>query len=131
LLYRSNVQFKNALQWTDDGRFVVFSQPDSKTGWDTWLLPIDGQRAPVPLLRGPDNEMGAWLSPDQRSVIYLSDASGRVELYAQSYPNPGSRRRVTADPGTWSSYPIAKWSSDGRELIVAGGNVLSLMLEPG
>jgi len=130
LLYRSNAQFKNALQWTDDGRFVVFSQPDS-AGWDVWLLPIDGQRAPVPLLRGPDNEMGAWLSPDQRSTIYASDASGRIELYAQSYPSPGPRRRLNADPGSWNAYPIAHWSSDGRELIVSGGNVLSLSLAPG
>jgi hypothetical protein len=132
LLYRSAVQFKNPLQWTADGRFVTFVSPDPQTGWDAWLLPVDGERTPAPLLRSPANETSAYLSPDQRWLVYVSDESGRSLAYAQSYPTAGARQQLgSVEMRGKSVQDFAHWSRDGRELLIVSGGVLAIPLEPG
>ena len=79
LLYSSPVPFKNACQWTKDGRFIAFTSPDPQTGWDAWLLPLEGERKPIAVLHGPANERGPWLSPDQRWFVCISDGPGATK----------------------------------------------------
>jgi hypothetical protein len=57
------------------------------------------------------NEMSARFSRDGRSVAYMSDESGRHEVYLQSFPTPGRALRISRDGGLWP-----EWSKDGREL---------------
>ena len=54
--------------WTPDGRFVLF-QTTSRV--DVWMLPVDGDRKPVPLLRSDANEHQARVSPDGRWIAYV------------------------------------------------------------
>src|SRR2546422_9384817 len=58
------------------------------------------------------------LSPDGRWMAYDSDESGRVEVYAQSYPNP-SLKRWKVSPANGSG-PM--WTRGGRELVYRKGD---------
>ncbi len=53
------------------------------------------------------------LSPDGRWMAYMSDESGRFEVYVRPYPGPGGRWQVSLDGGT---EPV--WSPTGtRDLL--------------
>jgi hypothetical protein len=89
----------------------LFMQGDPATGFDIWTLPLEGDRKPHPFLQTPFNEQYADLSPDGRWLAYVSNQSGRPEVYAQPYPGPGARQQISVDGGT-----APAWSRDGREL---------------
>jgi hypothetical protein len=57
------------------------------------------------------SETSPTLSPDGRWLAYVSNESGRYEVYVQSYPGPGARLQVSTDGGR---APL--WSADGRQL---------------
>jgi serine/threonine-protein kinase len=59
----------------------------------------------------PFRERGARFSPDGNWLAYVSDESGRDEVYVQPYPGPGGKRPVSVDGGAEPA-----WSPNGREL---------------
>ncbi len=124
LLYESDVVFKNPASWSPDGKFITFYQPDAKTGWDVWAIPVDGERKPIPLVRTPANEGGGWISPDGRWVAYNSDESGRSELYVQSFPGPSGRTRVSGSASSSTNPGVCWWSRDSREFLFVTGTSL-------
>lgn len=133
LLYESDVLFKNLYSWSPDGMFIAFEQPDPRTGWDAWVLPLDGDRKPVPVVRTPANEGGGWFSPDGRWIVYSSDESGRPELYVQAFPEPFGRVPLdgSATSGTFGAGPCW-WSRDGREILFRARSSLRVVaVEPG
>ena len=104
--------------WSPDGRWLLFEQevPASTTGWDVWLLPLEGERNPQLLLGSNHNERWPVLSPDGRWLAYLSNESGRPEVYVQAFPRPGGKWQVSADGG---GEPV--WARNGRELFYRDG----------
>ncbi len=56
-------------------------------------------------------------SPDGHFLAYVSDESGRREVYVQPYPGPGGKLTISTDGG---QEPV--WSADGRELFYRNGN---------
>jgi Tol biopolymer transport system component len=116
-LYRSSLIFKFPAALSSDGKTLVLAQLGEATGWDLWLLPLDGQRRPVAYLCTPFNDgIQADVSPDGRWLAYVSDETGRFEVYVRSFPAPGERHRVSATGGTG-----VQWSRDGRELLIWTG----------
>lgn len=99
------------LDWSRDGRYLAYENWDPNTRADVWILPLGGEQKPFPLLRSAFNEEDARISPDSRWIAYVSDESGRPEVYVQSFPRAGETWRVSAKGG---SRPI--WRADGREL---------------
>jgi len=72
-------------------------------------------------------EMGAVLSPDGQFLAYMSDLSGRVEVYVARFPSGAGRRQVSVSGGTWP-----RWRSDGRELCyVAVDSLAAVDIETG
>jgi hypothetical protein len=63
-------------------------------------------------LQTPANEGQARISPNGRWMAYTSDESGRQEIYVQSFPVPGNKRRISSNGGSWP-----RWRGDGAELI--------------
>lgn len=59
----------------------------------------------------PAKEMSCRPSPDGRWVAYISDESGRDEVYIQPYPATGERWKVSENGGD-----APRWRGDGREL---------------
>ena len=78
-----------------DSRFLIYQQRDTTNGWDIWVLPFDGGK-PSPLIHTEADERDGQLSPDGKGIAYVSNESGRVEVYVQSFPTPGP------GPGTQS-----------------------------
>jgi dipeptidyl aminopeptidase/acylaminoacyl peptidase len=95
----------------------LFSEDHPDSGLDLWLLP-DGQEA-EPWLVTDANEGEARFSPDGRLVAFVSNASGRLEVYVQTRATDGQRVQVSATGGRW---PV--WSPDGDRLYFRRGNAM-------
>ena len=111
LLIREHYQ--RPWSWSPDD--VLAFDDRTSTGLDIWMLPLDGD--PSPFLDTSFNETMPMFSPDGQWLAYVSDDSGRPEVYLKSYPGPGGRWPVSAEGG---SEPI--WSADGRELFYRNGD---------
>src|SRR5207237_6767002 len=86
--------------WSPDGRFIAFHTLDQESQWDCWLLPLTGDRKPLPLLKGPFDERQLQFSPDGHWIAYTSNVSGRDEVYVQRFPISKERPlQVSADGG--------------------------------
>jgi serine/threonine-protein kinase len=100
-----------------DGRLLTYSL--SVTGGaQLWTMPLHGDSAPTRYLANGFNLAHPSLSPDGRWMAYDSDESGRVEVYVQSFPDPGIQRwKVSLGSG---SEPL--WTRGGRELVYRKGD---------
>ncbi len=97
--------------WSPDGKSLLFGIGDFASSGQTWLLPLEGDRKPVPLLQGNFVAANARFSPDGRWVAYNSSESGRPEVYVMPFGNGGGKWQVSGAGGV---LPI--WRRDGREL---------------
>jgi len=102
---------KYPLSVSPDGRTLLYAEAHPETLRDLWLLPLEGERKPEPFLRTPFVETGARFSPDGRWVTYVSNESGRFEVYVRSFSGPARRVQVSTEGG---GRPV--WSRDGKEL---------------
>jgi Tol biopolymer transport system component len=118
--------------WSPDGRLLAFAEVDPATGYDIWILQMgdtsqgstqipsaSSGRVPKaqPFLRTPFNEGVPVFSPDGRWLAYISDESGRFEIYVQPYPGPGGKWQISTEGGT---EPV--WNRNGRELFYRSGD---------
>ena len=97
--------------WSSDGRFLTYYRTDPKTGLDIWVLPLDGDRKPFPVLHAEFNESQPQFSPDGRWVAYVSDETGTPQIYVQSFPMLTGKWQISTDGGTQP-----RWRRDGKEL---------------
>ncbi|MEP6994633.1 MAG: hypothetical protein ABI968_08945, partial [Acidobacteriota bacterium] len=103
--------WKNPQDWSRDGRYVLYTVGDPKTGSDLWILPLSGERKAAPLLATPFKESEASFSPNGGWFSYVSDESGKDEVYVQPFPPTGAKWQLSANGG---SNP--RWRGDGKEL---------------
>jgi Tol biopolymer transport system component len=117
LLAEDNVSL-NPVAWSKDGRYIVFvrTDPDTKTKGDLWVLPLFGDRKPFPFLATEFDEARGRLSPDGKWLCYLSDESGKRELYASPFPAGGRRWQVSIGGAGGGSF-----QRQGREIIYGTG----------
>jgi Tol biopolymer transport system component len=124
---------ENALQVpsaiSPDGRWLAFTKASVTAGNDIWLLGLGSDRTLQPLLANASfSEEGARFSPDGRWLAYVSDESGRDEVYVQAFPGPGGRRLISPEGGDRPT-----WSRTGRELFYTNENgmiIVDLTTEP-
>ncbi len=100
--------------WSRDGRLYTFYKIDPITNRDIWVLSRDGVAEPFVVT--PANERTPYPSPNGSKIAYVSDESGRDEVYVRSYPDTGQRWMVSTSGGR---EPI--WSADGTELFYRNG----------
>jgi Tol biopolymer transport system component len=118
------------LQWSRDGRFVVYAQDDPKTKSDLWLLPMTGapeDRKPTPLLRTSAGEGQGQLSPDGEWFAFRSNQSGRAEIYVRRFPAGDDQWMISVAGGEQP-----RWRGDGRELfyISADEKMMAVAIKP-
>ena len=99
-----------------DGRLFAFSL--AAPGGELWTVQLRGPPAPTRYFANGFNLAHPTLSPDGRWMAYDSDEWGRVEVYAQSYPN-ASVKRWKVSPANGSE-PM--WTRGGRELVYRKGD---------
>ena len=81
-------QDKLGVDWSADGRFIVYYSIDPQTGRDLWVLPLEGDRKPWMFLKTNFDERWGQFSPDGRWVAYQSNESGRQEIYVRPFVEP-------------------------------------------
>jgi eukaryotic-like serine/threonine-protein kinase len=113
-------------QWLPGG--VVYLTGMTSKDRRVWLRPLADNAPAQPLLGGGFFVDEPQVSPDGRWVAYLSDESGRREVYVEPFRRAGRRVRVSPDGG---GQP--KWRRDGRELyyVNANGKLVAVSVQPG
>jgi serine/threonine-protein kinase len=109
--------------------FLSFDQKDSQTRDDVMVLPLDGDRSPLPVANTRFGEGSGKFSPDGRWIAYSSTESGRPEIYVQAFPGPGLKLQVSNKGGT---DPV--WRREGGELYYRNGDkmmAVSVTTSPG
>ncbi len=116
LLVKMGTPLGWASDWSRDGRYLLYQRPGEKTGQDLWIAPqlpegVSGDRKPFPYLQSEFDESEGKFSPDGRWVAYVSNESGRNEIYVQSFPLSGAKFQISTGGGAQP-----QWRKDGGEL---------------
>jgi hypothetical protein len=113
------------LDWSRDGRYILYDVLDSGTEADIWYLNRAGDGGDWqshPFLQTRFAEQGAKFSPNGRYVAYQSNESGRFEIYVQPFPEGGRKVTVSSNGGT-----NVRWSPDGSEIFYVEGGTLMVV----
>ena len=102
-----------------DGSAVLFAINPRPGDFDIWRVALTGKSAAESWLATPNYEYRPQFSPDGRWVAYVSDDSGRDEIYVRAYSGSGGRQQVSTQGGD-----SPRWSRDGREIFFSNGGRL-------
>ncbi len=156
LLFESTLD-KYPTDWSSDGRFLLYyTIGHPKTKSDVWVLPLvpkgaggparpagasqaSGERKPIPLLQTEFEEFDAQFSPDGKWIAYISNESGRHEVYVRPFAGPGGSPADAVRAGKWqisttgvnpsSLILAARWRRDGKELYYLSDNQKLMVAE--
>ena len=106
--------------WHPDGRTLAFQEQVAPGNFDLMLLPLGGE--PAVFLSTPASETDPAFSPDGRWVAYVSNESGRSDVYVRPFHGSG-KWRISTDGGT---HPT--WSRTKHELFYGtdDGQIMSV-----
>jgi Tol biopolymer transport system component len=130
-LLKSTAGDKYATSSSQDGRFLLYTAKDPETKSDLWVLPLQGDRKPIPFLRTKFNEGSGQFSPDGRWIAYTSDESGSDEIYAREFSS-GSAQGSWDAGGKWliskGGGTDPRWRGDGKELfyVASDGKLMAV-----
>ncbi|MFI5214648.1 MAG: hypothetical protein ACHQU8_08935, partial [Gemmatimonadales bacterium] len=111
---------QSEIAWVPGGHSFVFRQTAPVSSkQELWTLPLDSPRTPKPYLQTAFNETAPEISPDGHWIVYVSDESGRSEVYVRTFPEPAGRWQISVNGG---SEP--RWGHSGRELFYRSGDSL-------
>ncbi|MFN7937502.1 MAG: protein kinase [Bryobacteraceae bacterium] len=96
------------LAFSPDGKVLAFTE--DKAGGDIRLMDMDSRKA-RDWIATPFEEREGGFSPDGNWFAYVSNESGRDEVYVQSYPAGNSRVQISNGGGR-----IPRWSRNGKDL---------------
>lgn len=118
LLYKHSGFGMNLMAWSLDGRYLSFFTTDLSGGILN-VLPLtgDGERKPVEAFRSTSAVQGARLSPDSRFLSYMSNQSGRAEMYVRPF-DPSGKGAAAGGPwqiSTEGGLGMGFWRQDGKE----------------
>jgi hypothetical protein len=98
--------------YTRDGRTLLVGRFGPARLGGLFTQSLDGKPGLVEFLDSPANELFPRLSPDNRWVAYLSNETGRDEVYVERFPSRGSKTQVS---NGFQGIEI-RWRADGGEL---------------
>jgi Tol biopolymer transport system component len=109
----SSNAFEMALDWSPDGRVLLFQVDDPRTPnqMDLWTYSAADGKA-TPFLQSAFNEILGRFSPDGRWIAYVSNESGKEEVYVVPFPGPGGKWQISTAGGR---APL--WTRGGREIV--------------
>jgi Tol biopolymer transport system component/DNA-binding winged helix-turn-helix (wHTH) protein len=109
---------KAPLDWSRDGRSLLYYSAENTSYDNLWVLPLVGPRVPRQLFRTEGTGSSAEFTPDGRWLAYMTKESGAdSEVFIQSFPATGQKWQISSGGG---SEP--HWRGDGRELFYLAPN---------
>jgi len=117
VLFESQPPIMRADDWSRDGRNLIGETGNAAGLGNLWVLPLSGDRKQYQFLHSEFREMQARISPDSRWVAYVTNRTGRNEVYVTSFPIAGAQTQISTSGG---SLPV--WSQDGKELFYLGAD---------
>ena len=99
------------------GEYAAVVVNDPTTGADLWLLSLQNPEDMRPFKNTLAAERQGSLSPDGHWMAYVSNESGRSEIYVEPVPGPGGRRQISSDGGE-----EPRWIRNGREITYRNGS---------
>jgi Tol biopolymer transport system component len=121
-LLLASPQNKVPLDWSSDGKFILYRETDLKNGYDLWAMPMpmSGDKKPFPVANTSFDEFEGQFSPDVRWVTYTSYLSGNFDIYVEPFGRVGRKQPISKNGGTQP-----RWRHDGTEIFyVAPDNTL-------
>jgi Tol biopolymer transport system component/DNA-binding winged helix-turn-helix (wHTH) protein len=122
-----NTGFMQPTDWSPDGRFILYTNSalpaiTQRFPSDVFAIDMARGRKVIPLLTTQFYEYGAVFSPDGKWLAFLSDESGKAEIYAQALDRGNDSLRVTGERFLISreGAQCLRWRKDGRELYYLG-----------
>jgi Tol biopolymer transport system component len=100
--------------WSPDGKVLLYTTISRDMKADLWYRERrndSGLGDPQVFLQTPFAEGQGRFSPDGRFVAYVSDESGRPEIYVRDFPQGSRKWQISAEGGT-----LPRWSRDGKEI---------------
>jgi serine/threonine-protein kinase len=114
-LYESRNVFEAAL--THDGRTIVYRE--NGVPGELYYVRRDSLDRPHALFVTPFDERAPAVAPDDRWLAYVSNESGRDEVYVRPFPEGGGRWQVSVAGGA-----EPRWRADGSELFYRNADTL-------
>jgi len=105
------------LDWSRDGRFILFAQIEPETKFDLWMLPVAEGAKPSLVVRTPGKDNEARFSPDGRLIAFQSDQVVETRVYVRALE--GRRGQLPVSEGHGAE---PRWRGDGRELYYISGD---------
>jgi len=118
--------FKVPNDWSPDGKLLVYMNFAGGKGPRLWIHEVAPENKDYPLLRTNFNEGEAWFSPDGRWLTYVSEETGKPEIFVVPFPSLSAKWQVSTAGG---SQPL--WRRDGKEIfyIAPDGKLMAVAVE--
>jgi len=122
LLYENNAPM-TLTEWTTTGRYLMYFSSDL-SGGGLYAVPLEaaGERKPIEIFKSTSQVQGPHVSPDGRYVSYVSNESGRNEIYVRPFSSAGGQAAEPRKISTEGGQGLAYWRADGKELFYLGAN---------
>ncbi len=120
----------NPWSWADNGKVVVLEDYGRGAFDNIGMLASEGDRKWKPLLNEKFAERQPQVSKNGRWLAYVSNESGKYEVYVRPFPDVGAGRWQVSTNG--GENPL--WSPDGRELFFRSRDAVmavSVKTDPG
>ncbi|HXT87058.1 MAG TPA: hypothetical protein VN745_08550, partial [Verrucomicrobiae bacterium] len=120
--------------WSADGKYFAFQRSGSieqrtanegpgtngPASGEIWAISRGGDEKPFPVVQnGQFVAIEPALSPNGKWLAYVSDESGRFEVYVVPFPRGSGKWQISSAGGNW---PL--WSHSGNELFYRGADDL-------
>ena len=127
LMYSTTAPVDQA-EFSRDGRWLLY-RTGAGGGRDVYAVRLGANEPPIPIAVSEFEERAPAFSPDSRFVAYVSDESGRPEVYVRPFPDPSAAKWLVSNRGGREP----RWSASGRELFYRSdaGELVAIRLAPG
>jgi Tol biopolymer transport system component len=117
-----------AVSWTRDRQHVLLRRENPKSGSDLVAATTSGEPREVVVAQSTFDETEGQFSPDGRWVAFVSNESGRAEIFLQSFPEGRARMQVSTTGGAQ-----VRWSADGKEIfyVARDGKMMAVSIALG
>jgi serine/threonine-protein kinase len=105
-----------------DGEWLAYDEPGTDTGQDVWMMSLRVPGPARPVARTSATERHPAFSPDSRWIAYVSNESGRAEIYVRPVAEGSGKWLVSGGGGI-----EPRWSPAGSELFYRDGEKMMVV----